>query len=290
MKFALAVAMRPADHFLPMAMAAEEHGYDTIVVPDSVFHPEKVSAPYPYTADGQRFWPSETPFVDPFVAIPAMAAVTKRIRFYPHVLKLAIRHPLLVAKTLSSMAALANNRVAFGAGLGWIPEEFAWCHTDYESRGARMNEALEVIRLCLSGEFVEYHGKHYSFERLRMSPVPTEKVPFIIGGHTPAALKRAARLGDGWTSAMVTKAQLREYVSTLRKLRAEYGRDAEPFEISVVCMDAFGVDGYRELEEIGATEIITQPWIFYGHGMNPSLTQARDGIARFADDVIARFR
>lgn len=290
MKFALAVAMRPADHFLPMAIAAEQHAFDTIVVPDSVFHPEQVSADYPYTADGQRFWPSDTPFVDPWVAIPAMAAVTTRIRFYSHVLKLAIRHPLLVAKTLASAAALSGNRVAFGAGLGWIPEEFAWCHTEYETRGPRMNEALEVIRLCLSGEYVEYHGKYYDFGRLRMSPTPTEKVPFIIGGHSPAALRRAAKYGDGWTSAMVTKAQLKEFVSTLRKLRTEYGRDNEPFEISVVCMDAFGIDGYRELEEIGATEIITQPWIFYGHGMNPSVAQARDGIERFAQDVIARFR
>ena len=290
MKFALAVAMRPADHFLPMARAAEEHGYDTIVVPDSVFHPEDVSAPYPYTADGQRFWPSDTPFVDPFVAIPAMAAVTQRIRFYPHVLKLAIRHPLLVAKTLASAAALSGDRVGFGAGLGWIPEEFAWCHTEYSTRGARMNEALEVIRLCLSGDYVEYHGQHYDFGRLRMSPVPREKVPFIIGGHTPPALRRAAKYGDGWTSAMVTKAELRRFIAELRTLREEFGRAQEPFEISVVCMDAFGVEGYRELEEMGVTEVITQPWVFYGHGMNPSLAQTEDGIARFAQDVIARLR
>jgi probable F420-dependent oxidoreductase len=289
-KFALAVAMRPANHFLPLAMAGEEHGFDTIVVPDSVFHPEQVSAPYPYTADGQRFWPPETPFVDPWVAIPAMAAVTQRIRFYSHVLKLAIRHPLLVAKTLSSAAALSDNRVALGAGLGWIPEEFAWCHTDYGTRGERMNEALEIIRLCLSGEYVEYHGKHYEFERLRMSPVPELKVPFILGGHAPAALRRAAKYGDGWTSAMVTKAQLKGYLDTLRALREEYGRSAEPFEVSVVCMDVFNAQGYRELEELGVTEIITQPWVFYGAGMNPTVEQSREGIARFSDEVIAKFR
>ena len=69
MKFALAVAMRPPEHYLPMALAAEESGWDTIVVPDSVFYPEKVSAPYPYTADGARFWPADTPYLDPFVAM-----------------------------------------------------------------------------------------------------------------------------------------------------------------------------------------------------------------------------
>jgi len=290
LKFSLAVAMRPASFYLPLARAADAAGWDSIVVPDSVFYPEKVSAPYPYTADGGRFWPADTPYLDPFVAIPAMAAVTERIRFYPHVLKLAIRQPLLVAKMLSSAAVLSNDRVGLGAGLGWIPEEFTWCGTDYATRGSRMNEALEIIRLCLTGEFVEYHGKHYSFERLTMAPAPRVKVPFIIGGHSEPALKRAAKYGDGWTSAMVTKAQLRTFIERLRVLRAEYGRGSEPFEISVVCMDAFGVGGYRELAEMGATEIITQPWIFYAGGMNPSLEQALDGVKRFADDVIAQFR
>jgi len=290
MKFALAVAMRPPEHYLPMAIAADENGWDTIVVPDSVFFPEKVSAPYPYTPDGQRFWPADTPYVDPWVAIPAMAAVTKRVRFYPHVLKLAIRNPLLVAKTLGSAAVLSNHRVGLGAGLGWIPEEFAWCGTDYKTRGERMNEALEIIRLCLGGGYVEYHGKHYDFGRLLMSPAPVQKVPFIIGGHTKPALNRAAKYGDGWTSAMTNKAELKGFVSELSRLRAEHGRDKEPFEVSVVCMDAFGIAGYREVEELGGTEIITQPWIFYGGGMNPTLEQSIDGIKRFADEVIAKFR
>lgn len=290
MKFSLAVAMRPAHYYLPLARAADAAGWDGIVVPDSVFYPEKVSAPYPYTADGGRFWPADTPYLDPFIAIAAMAAVTERIRFYPHVIKLAIRQPLLVAKELGSLAVLSNERVGLGAGLGWIPEEFAWCGTDYATRGPRMNEALEIIRLCLSGQFVEYHGKHYAFERLLMAPAPKSKVPFIIGGHTEPALKRAAKYGDGWTSAMVTKAQLRDFIARLTTLRTELGRGDEPFDISVVCMDAFGVDGYRELSEMGATEIITQPWIFYGGGMNPTLDQALDGVKRFADDVIAKFR
>ncbi len=290
MKFALAVAMRPPEHYLPMAIAADECGWDTIVVPDSVFYPEKVSAPYPYTPDGQRFWAADTPYVDPWVAIPAMAAVTKRVRLYPHVLKLAIRNPLLVAKTVGSAAVLSNNRVGLGAGLGWIPEEFAWCDTDYATRGERMNEALEIIQLCLQGGYVEYHGKHYSFDRLLMAPAPSQKVPLIIGGHSKPALRRAAKYGDGWTSAMTTKAELKVFVDELARLRAEYGREREPFDIAVVCMDAFSVDGYREVEAIGGTEVITQPWVFYGGGMDPTLEQAIDGIKRFADEVITKFR
>lgn len=289
MKFALAVAMLPPSYYLPLAQAADREGWDTIVVPDSVFYPEKVSAKYPYTPDGSRFWAAEVPYVDPWVAIPAMAAVTSRIRFYTHVLKLAIRNPLLVAKMVGSAAVLSNGRVGLGAGLGWIPEEFAWCGTEYETRGARMNEALEIIRRCLAGGWVEFHGKHYDFERLMMAPWPDTQVPILVGGHTEPALRRAARY-DGWTSAMTNKAELRGFVARLRELRAENGLSEAPFEISVVCMDAFGVAGTRELIDIGATEVITQPWVFYGGGLKPTLEQALDGVKRFAADQIAPFR
>ena len=130
MRWTVAFPMFPADHLLPMARAAEAAGFDTIAVPDSVFFPEKVSAEYPYSADGGRFWAPETPFLDPFVSIAAMVAVTERIRFLTNVVKLPIRDPLLVAKQLSSMAVLSNDRVGLGVGLSWIPEEFAWTHTE----------------------------------------------------------------------------------------------------------------------------------------------------------------
>jgi alkanesulfonate monooxygenase SsuD/methylene tetrahydromethanopterin reductase-like flavin-dependent oxidoreductase (luciferase family) len=100
MDFSVALPMLPPEHFLPLARAAEDAGFASIAVPESVFFPEAVSADYPYTADGGRFWSPETPFLDPFVAIPAMAAVTERIRFFTNVLKLGIRDPLLVAKTV----------------------------------------------------------------------------------------------------------------------------------------------------------------------------------------------
>ena len=118
MQFSLALPMLPPEHFLPLARAAEDAGYGSIAVPESVFFPEEVSAGYPYTADGGRFWAPETPFLDPFVAIPAMAAVTERISFYTNVLKLGIRDPLLVAKTVSS--ARGHGRRSRRAGRGVV--------------------------------------------------------------------------------------------------------------------------------------------------------------------------
>jgi probable F420-dependent oxidoreductase len=287
MKFTLSIALSDPLHYCPLAVSAEEVGWDAVALPDSVFFPEKVSADYPYTTDGERFWEADTPWIEPFVAIPAMAAVTRRIHFYTHVLKLAIRNPLLVAKTVGSAAVMSQDRVGLGAGLGWIPEEFAWCGTEYKTRGERMNEALEILRLCLGGGMVEYHGKHYHFDRLQMSPAPRKRVPIYIGGHSQPGLKRAAKYGDGWSSAMTTEEQTRTYVADLMRFRKELGRDHLPFEIQVASLDAFDVDAYKRLAEIGVTDIITQPWLLYGAGPQSTLEQKKDSLKRFADAIFA---
>ena len=200
-QFTVALPMIDPMHYVPLARVAEDAGYDSIAVPESVFYPETVSAKYPYTPDGSRFWPPETPFVDPFVAFGAIAAVTERIRMYTNVLKLGIREPLLTAKAVSSAAVLSNNRVGLGVGLSWIPEEFQWLGQEMSTRGARTSEAIEIIRLVCSGEFVEYHGKHYDFDRLMVRPAPSEPVPIYVGGLSGPGLKRAARLGDGHLAA-----------------------------------------------------------------------------------------
>jgi probable F420-dependent oxidoreductase len=288
LKFTVAVAMSDPAHYLPVAACADEHGWDAIAVPDAPFFPESVSVPYPYVAGGERFWTAETPWMDPWVAIPAMAAVTRRLRFYTHVLKLPLRHPLLVAKTVGSAAVLSGNRVGLGVGLSWIPEEAAWCGVDYATRGARTDEAIEIVRGVLAGGMFEHHGAHYDFGRLQMSPAPSEPVPIYVGGHSEPALRRAARLGDGWCSAMSSEDDTRRIVARLRELRAQHGREHLPFEIQVSPIDAFDVDGYKRLRDLGVTDIITQPWLLYGGGLFASIEEKREGIRRFAEDVFPK--
>lgn len=288
MEFSVAFPMIEAHHFLPLAQAAEAAGYGAVAVPESVFFPEEVSAGYPYTPDGSRFWPPETPFLDPFVAIPAMAAVTESLRFYTNVLKLAIREPLLVAKTVSSTAVLSDNRVAIGVGLSWIPEEFSWLGQEMRTRGARTDEAIEIIRLVCTGEFVEYHGRHYDFGRLMVRPVPSEPVPIYVGGLSEPGLRRAARLGDGWISVLNSEAELAEIIPRLAALRDEYGRSEVPFEIKAICSDVFDYDGFRRLEKLGVTDAMVCPWYFYP-GDPGSLEHQREGIERFGAEVIERF-
>lgn len=286
MKYTCSVAMGPVDELISIAKTAEEVGFDAIALPDSLFYMEKAAAEYPYTPDGSRMWDENTPWVDPLIAAGAMGAVTTTLRFYTNVLKLGSRNPLLLARQVGSVANLTSNRFGFGIGIGWAPEEFEWCGVPYKRRGARVDEMIEVIKLVLAGGMVEFHGELYDFDRLQMSPAPSAPVPFYVGGHTDVALRRAARVGDGWTSAMMTGRQLAETVGRLNALRTQYGRADQQFEFQAVCIDKFGVDGHRELAEIGITDNIVIPWVFDGLGFDAPLDKKQDSLKRFADTYI----
>ena len=286
MQYTVSVAMSPVDQLTELAKTAEAVGFDSIALPDSIFYMEKQSADYPYTADGSRMWNEDTPWADPLIVAGAMGAVTSKLRFYTNVMKLGSRNPLLLARQVGSVANLTKNRFGFGVGIGWAPEEFEWCGVPYAKRGKRVDEMIEVIKLVLAGGMVEFHGEFYDFDRLQMSPAPTEPVPFYVGGHTDVALKRAARVGDGWASAMLTCDQLAEIIGRLKKLLAENGRADDPFEFQAVCIDKFGVDGHRELAKVGVTDNIVIPWIFEGLGFDAPLDKKQDAMKRFADIYI----
>lgn len=289
MRFTLSVALSPLDQLTELAVTAEECGFSSIALPDSLFYSEQVSADYPYTPDGSRFWDRNTPWVDPLIAAASMGAATSRITFYTSVLKLGSRNPVLLARQVGSVANLTGDRFGLGLGVGWAPEEFEWCGVPYRRRGRRVDEAIDVLRLILGGGMVEYHGEFFDFDKLCMSPAPARHVPFYIGGHSEPALRRAARVGDGWSSAMMKLDDLRETITRLNTLRAEYGRADEPFEFQAVCIDRFGLDGYREQAEVGVTDVITVPWAFDGLGFDAPIDRKKDSIKKFADEIIERF-
>ena len=290
MRFTVPLPMLPADHYVPMARAAEAAGFHSIAVPDSVFFPETVSGDYPFSPDGQRWWPAETPFVDPFVAVAAMAAVTDRITFFTNVVKLPLRNPLLVAKQVASIAALSVDRFRLGVGVSWMPEEFAWCGTDMRTRGARTDEAIEIIRaVCAGGgpRWVEHHGRHYDFSRLMISPAPATPLRILVGGHSDHAMRRAARLADGWISANCTEAELAELIARLHRHLAAESRSRDGFEINALAVDVLDPDGFRRLADLGVTECQVLPWYYYG-GDPAALDVQLESLPRFAETVAAK--
>jgi probable F420-dependent oxidoreductase len=286
MQYTVSVAMSPVEQLVELAKTAEEVGFDSIALPDSIFYMEKQSTDYPYTADGSRMWNEDTPWADPLIVAGAMGAVTSTLRLYTNVMKLGSRNPLLLARQVGSVANLTNNRFGFGVGIGWAPEEFEWCGVPYAKRGKRIDEMIEVMKLILAGGMVEFHGDFYDFDKLQMSPAPSKPVPFYVGGHTDVALRRAVRVGDGWTSAMMTCEQAAETIGKLKALLAESGRADDPFEYQIVCIDKFDVDGHRELAEAGVTDNIVIPWMFEGLGFDAPLDKKKDSLKRFADTYI----
>jgi probable F420-dependent oxidoreductase len=284
----MSAAMVPPEDLPDLVRAAEQAGFTGVTLPDSVFFPAEVSADYPYTSSGARHWVPETPMPDPLLMIAALAAVTTRIRFQTTVLKTPLRDPLLLAKQVATLATLSGDRLDLGVGLSWIPEEFRFTGTEMRTRGARLDEAIEIIRsVCADGpHWVEHHGRHYDFDRLIISPAPVTPVPILVGGHSEPALRRAARLGDGWISANLAVPDLERHLARLAELRAEHGRADARFTVCVTPDDRPGLEGFQRLAEAGATDVYLSPWGYYGR-RDADRALRLDSVRRFADEVVA---
>jgi probable F420-dependent oxidoreductase len=256
MRFSFAEAMCDPEQYAPLARAAEEAGFHAMTLPDSVAYPEVSDSKYPYTPDGDRGFLEDKPFLDPFCLASVLGAITTRLQFHTFVVKLPIRHPVLVAKQVATVAALTHDRFSFGVGLSPWPDDYRIVGVPWEGRGRRMDEMLSILRGLLRGGFFRFDGEHFALESVKICPVPARPVPLLIGGHSEAALARAAKLGDGWMHAGGDAAELARLIARLNELRREHGRAGEPFEVHVLSRDAYSRDGIRRLEDLGVTDAI----------------------------------
>ena len=290
MRFSYAESMVDPTFYLPLAQAAEEAGYDGMVVPDSICYPLESDSTYPFSPDHTREFLDDKPFIEPFSLIPAMGAVTSRIRFITFVLKLPMRHPLLVAKQATSVAVMTDNRLALGVGTSPWPEDYELCGVPWEGRGRRMDEAVDIVRGLSAGGYFEYHGEVFDLPPIKISPTPSAPLPILVGGHATPALRRAAR-SDGWLHGGGDPADLPGLLEKLAQLRKEEGTDDRDFEVHVISLDAITVDGDRRLEEQGVTDVIVGFRWPYSTGPDTEALQTKlDALRRFADDVMAKVR
>ncbi|WP_431955732.1 TIGR03619 family F420-dependent LLM class oxidoreductase [Nocardia lijiangensis] len=288
MRFTYAETMTDPSYYVPLAQAAEAAGYTSMAVADSVAYPRDSDATYPYTPDGSREFLEDKPFIEAFVLSAAMAAVTTTLRFTPFVLKLPIRPPVLVAKQAASVAALSGNRFGLGVGISPWPDDFEIMDVPFEKRGARMDECVDIVRGLTAGGYFEYHGEFYDLPPIKINPVPTEPIPILIGGHSGPALRRAAQRGDGWMHAGGDPAELDRLLAKLDKLRVEYGTRKD-FEVHVISLDGFTVDGVKRLEDKGVTDVIVGFRNPYTRDQDTeSLDTKIANLSRFAEHVVAR--
>jgi probable F420-dependent oxidoreductase len=287
MRFSLAEAMCDPAQYVPIAKAAEDVGFHAYTLPESLAYPEVSDSKYPYTPDGDRRFLENKPFLDPFALASALAMVTERLRFHTFVLKFAVRQIIVVAKQTSSTAVLTGDRFSLGVGLSPWPEDFRLCGVPWEGRGTRMDEMMIAMRGLLSGEFFGFEGEHIRFERVKMCPAPARPVPLLVGGHSEAALRRAARLGDGWMHAGGDGDELIRLLAQLRTMREEAGRADQPFEIHVISRDAYTVDGIKRLEDLGVTDVIVGFRQAYEADRVP-LEKKLSAIRRYGESIIAK--
>jgi probable F420-dependent oxidoreductase len=291
MRFTYAEAMTDPSFYVPLARAADEAGYDGFLIPDSIVYPFESDASYPYTPDGNREFLLDKAFLEPFSIIPALGAVTERIKFVVSVLKLTIRHPVLVAKQAASTAFLTGDRLVLGVGTSPWPEDYEATGVPFARRGKRADEMIDIMRGLFTGDWFEFHGELFDVPKLRQCPAPARPIPILVGGHAEPALVRAAVRGDGWIHGGGDPDELPRLVARVQQLRREAGREADPFEIHVISLDAFTVDGIRRLEELGVTDVIVGFRWTYEVGPDPEPLQKKlDNLRRFADKVITPTR
>jgi probable F420-dependent oxidoreductase len=288
-RFCYAESMTDPSFYAPLAQAAEDSGYDAMVVPDSICYPEQSDSVYPFNPDGTREFLEDKPFLEPFSLIPALGAVTQRLRFITFVLKLPVRNPVLVAKQATSTAVLTGNRLVLGVGSSPWREDYEVLGVPWEGRGRRMDEELAVIRGLSAGGYFSFHGEIFDIPSIKLAPVPTEPIPILIGGHSDAALRRAARDADGWLHGGGDPEHLPGLLARLAEFRRQEGTTGRPFEVHVISMDAYTVEGVRRLEDQGVTDVIVG--FRWPYRVGPDLEPLNEKIAslrRFADQVIAK--
>ncbi len=289
MRFAYHATMCNPEFYLPLAIAVEEAGFDTFTLPDSICYPEISDSKYPYNGTGDREFLDGVPFLEPFSVVPAMGAVTTKLRFSTSVMKLAIRQPVVVAKSLSSVAVLTQNRFVFGVGISPWPDDFAACQIPWEKRGKRMDEMIDILKGLMTGEYFSYQGEIFQLDSIKLCPAPSKPVPILIGGHAKAALQRAARVADGFIHAGGTIESLAASVAEIEKYRKEYGREKVPFEYQSMSAEAFSVDGVKKLEDLGIGEAIVAFRNPYEGKTDTQTLEEKIGMIRwFADNVIQK--
>jgi probable F420-dependent oxidoreductase len=228
-----------------MARALEEAGFASLWVSDHVVLPTRMDSPYPFAADGRATWPSTTPYLDALVALAVMAAATERAALGTAVLVLPLRHPVVLAKQAASIDVLSGGRLSLGVGAGWLREEFEALNVPFEDRGKRLVEWMAIARDCWTGTPAARSSERYELpEGVLCLPTPAHEIPFLMGGHSPAALRRAGRLADGWLAQQslpeLDPDELARAVAVVRAAAEEAGRDPGALRVVLRVVESAG--------------------------------------------------
>jgi len=263
-----------------LATTAERCGIESLWTVEHVVIPVQ-HTPYPGSKDGQMAGGDTVAIPDPLIPLAYVAAITKTIKLATGILILPQRHPIYTAKEVATLDVLSGGRMILGIGSGWMKEEFESLGIDFHKRGAMTDEAIQSLRALWSEGAATFHGKHYNFDTVKMFPKPFNKsgIPIIIGGHSPAAAKRAGRYGDGFFPALGDIGKLKELFAIMATEAQKAGRAATKIELT--CMGRAKPDVLKTFEDIGISRVIVPPPAFDAEGLTR-------GLEKMANEVIAK--
>lgn len=285
MKFWQMLTWSETEQYKDIAMIAEDLGFYGVMNADHALFPKELKAPYPYSEDGKPPMPADSEYPDPWVTIAQMAAVTTTLKFSTSVYILPLRNPIEVAKAGGTLALMTDNRFILSTGVGWMKEEFDIYGVDFKTRGRRYDECLDVLRLIWAGGWNQYHGEFIDYNPMQICPAPKQQVPVYLGGSSDKALRRTARLADGWVGNGNHPDEVPKILAKLNNWRAEYGRNDLPFETIIGLYTPPDVENYQRLGELGMTAGVSYPFSF-SLGWKSRIEEKRKVMEKFAREVI----
>jgi probable F420-dependent oxidoreductase len=276
-KFGIALAALNPHFHVDATDEAERLGYESVWMAEHLILPVQMSRS-PHPGEEHPPIPPTTPVFDAFVYLAFLAGRTQHVRLGTHVYNIGLRHPFITARAVQTLDVVSAGRVEFGVGASWLEEEWRAVDLDFGSRGRRVDEALEVCRRLWTEPEVAHKGEFFAFDTVAFEPKPVQQPwpPILIGGESPAALRRAARTGDGWIGMGHTFDTAAAQIARLHELRREYGREDAAFQI---CLggQVESTDDVKRWEELGVTRLIISPW--------RRSREAIEGMRHFADLV-----
>jgi probable F420-dependent oxidoreductase len=240
---------------------AEEAGLDSIWMGEHVVLFDRMEFPYPGSKDGRVPVPEGGGILDMVATFGFLAAATKRMRLGSGICLVPQRNPVYTAKEFATLDWLTGGRIDFGIGVGWCKEEVIACGYRWEDRGERCDEILELMQAVWTQPVASFDGKHVSLAECRMDPKPVQKphIPIFVGGHSAAAMKRAARFGAGWYGFALgpdaARAALEHLDAALGEANRKRGAD---FQIVITPPYAVTEDMVRKYAALGVDRLIVQ--------------------------------
>ena len=289
MKFWQAITWAETEQLIEIARFAEEMGFHGLMSGDHAVYPESIVPNYPYSESGVPPMQPDDEYPDQTAIFAAMAAVTSKLLFTCGVYVLPLRNPHEVARASATLAILSDNRFILGVGIGWMKEEFDIYGVDFHQRGKITDEIIEVLQSLWSGQMVEYHGAHFDFPRVQLSPAPSTHPPIYVGGSSEIALRRSARVGGGYIGAGTAPDDVGPLLQRLNELRQEYGRDHLPFEAMIGISASPSLTLYQRLADKGLESTVAPPFQYALGKKHSTVDEKKQFMETYAESIVRHF-